>query len=763
LASRSSESRSLANRPGRRRRAVVPHPARRIVLIVAASAAAVAAAIAGWRGVGSSTWKAAPIVLISIDTLRADHVGAYGYHKVPTPNIDALAADGVTFERAYSHVPLTLPAHTSILSGRLPFETGVRDNIGFTVDPRERLLPRMLREQGFATAGVVSAYVLRQDTGISQGFDFYDCNLPMAAQGTALGEVQRDGAETLKVADAWLDSQPSRRLFLFVHFYEPHKPYTPPARYAQYAPYDGEIAYADELVGRLLDSLKRRGLYDRAAIVLLSDHGEGLGDHVEREHGLFIYDEALHVPLIVKLPMSAEHGRRVAAPAQHIDVVPTVMDVAGLPRPGGLRGRSLLSVMRGSSQLPEGGIYSESLYGRYHFGWSELHALTDSRFRYIRAPRDELYDLTEDPAERHNMTADRPQARAAMRHSLEALVNTSTVPVPAGVTAADRERLQSLGYVGTSPSLDVPSGGDLVDPKDKVDVLEDYRHAEELASGGEFGPAIDVLQHMVAANPGMADVWQQLGNLLIRAGRLDAGIAAYERSAQLMPRDIGSLVAASTVLYKLRRLDEARRDGEQALARAVADQPQSRVVAEEVLAKIALAQKDNQAARRHAANAEAVNPSVPIGPYVEGLILYNEGHYQEAIQQFRATEERMKDVTLQLVELHYYMGDSLGHLERYREAESEFQQEIRLFSQNGRARVALAAVYHAEGRDEKAAAALDDLVRAVPTPEGYALAARAWDLFGEQKRADALRKEGRQRFRGDPTLKLLNTATKGEH
>jgi choline-sulfatase len=651
-----------------------------------------------------------------------------------------------------------LPAHTSILTGRLPFETSVRDNIGFTVKPGERLLPQMLREQGFATAGIVSTYVLRKETGISQGFDFYDSNLPMQAQGTSLGDVQRDGAETLKVGDSWLDSRPSSRFFLFMHFYEPHKPYTPPARFGRYAPYDGEIAYADELVGRLLDSLKRRHLYDSAAIVLLSDHGEGLGDHVEQEHGLFIYEETLHVPLIIKLPQSAGRGRRVAAPVQHIDVVPTVLDLAGLPRPGGLQGRSLLSVMRGTSQLADQGIYSESLYGRYHFGWSELYALTDARLRYIKAPRDELYDLARDPAERQNLAIEQPQARVAMRRALDGMVRSASVPAPAGVSADDRKRLQSLGYVGTSASLDPPAGGDLVDPKDKIDVLEAYRHAAELAGERKYGPAIDVLQHIVDENPGMADVWQQLGNLLVRAGRLDDGVRAYERSAELTPRDTSALVAASTVLFKLRRLDEAKRDGERALAGAVDDQPRSRGAAEEVLAKIALARKDSEAARRHAANAESADPSVPIGSYVEGLILYDSERYEDAVRQFRVTEERMKSVTLQLTELHYYCGDALARLERYQDAESEFEQEVRLFPQNGRAWAALAVVYHTEGRDEKASAALDDLTHAMPTPEGYALAAQAWTIFGDSRRADALRAEARQKFKGDPTLKLLNTA-----
>jgi len=272
----------------------------------AAFATAAALAIVGaivWAAVhrGPSTADG-PIVLISIDTLRADHLPIYGYGHVRTPNIDALAADGTVFERAYSHTPQTLPAHTSILSGQLPFEHGVRDNSGFTVKKDQWLVQRALHERGWPTAGFVSAYVLRKATGIDQGFDTYDSDLPAASPEASIGQVQRDGALTLAAASRWLEARGGGRFFLFVHFYEPHKPYAPPARFAAYAPYDGEIAYADELVGGLLNRLRGAGAYDRATIVLLADHGEGLGDHGEQEHGMFLYSETTHVPLIVKLP-----------------------------------------------------------------------------------------------------------------------------------------------------------------------------------------------------------------------------------------------------------------------------------------------------------------------------------------------------------------------------------------------------------------------------------------------------------------------------
>ncbi len=251
------------------------------ILILAALGTGLAA-VGGWRYARASAPVNGPIIVISIDALRADHLPAYGYRKVRTPAIDALAHDGVVFERAYSHAPQTLPAHVSLLSGRLPFETGVRDTLGFVVTPGERLLPQMLRERGYATGGIVSAYVLRKETGINRGFDFFNDEMPPSSPERSAGQVQRDGAESEALAERWLDTSGSSRVFLFLHLYEPHKPYTPPARFAEYAPYDGEIAYADEIVGRLVRYLKTHQLYDRSTIILLSDHGEGLGDHGEQ-------------------------------------------------------------------------------------------------------------------------------------------------------------------------------------------------------------------------------------------------------------------------------------------------------------------------------------------------------------------------------------------------------------------------------------------------------------------------------------------------
>ncbi len=371
-----------------------------------------------------------PVVFISIDTLRADRLAAYGSTRTKTPNIDRLVADGVVFENAYAHSPQTLPSHTSILSGELPFQHGVRDNIGFNVKAGQRFLQHDLKEAGFTTGAFVSSYVLRQQTGFGQGFDRFDDQLPAASPEQPLGQVQRAGEQTIAAATKWIDAQPSSRFFLFAHVYEPHTPYAPPSRFSAREPYDGEVEYSDEIVGRLLDHLRTKNLYDAATIVLFSDHGEGLGDHGEEEHGIFLYRETTHVPLIVKMP-GTRRGSRVAAPVQHVDLVPTILEAigrSGQAAAGGSqparRGRSLIPLLDGSGGITAANIYSESMSPRYHFGWSELYALSDERYRLIRAPTDELYDLAQDPKELQSIAADRTpgtkrDARSARRDDLE--------------------------------------------------------------------------------------------------------------------------------------------------------------------------------------------------------------------------------------------------------------------------------------------------------------------------------------------------------
>ncbi len=708
------------------------------------------AAVGGWRYARASAPASGPIVLISIDTLRADHLPAYGYTKVKTPAIDALAADGVVFERAYSHAPQTLPAHTALLSGRLPFETGVRDNVGFTVKASERLLPQMLHDRGFATAGVVSAFVLRKETGIGQGFDLFDSDMPPTAIDANISQVQRDGAQSEAIAEKWLDTIGTSRAFLFLHLYEPHKPYAPPERFAEYAPYDGEIAYADEIVGTLVRYLKRHQLYDRSTIVLLSDHGEGLGDHGEQEHGLFVYEEAIHVPLVIKQEGNAGAGRRVADLVQHVDIVPTILDLVKAPVPGNLRGRSLKPVLDGAAHLPEQAIYSEAMYSRYHFGWSELTALTEPRFRYIKAPREELYDLARDPHERTNIADQRPPARQALRGALDRLVAGQTLQAPSEVPAEARERLQALGYVGAATDVTTAAAETLADPKDKREILETYRAAVDAAGERKWRDAIGLLQQILKQDPGMADVWSQLATFASRMDRQDLALDAYKHFIELKPSDPGGYIGAAATLLRQQKLKDAREHAELAVQVATDADTRSRESAHELLAKIAMLRHDADEARAEAALAEKADPRLPIVAFVDGRLLYDQGQFADALPHFEAALAAQKRGGDALAELHYYAADTYGRLERYADAEQQFLAELRAYPQNTRARAGLAMLYQATGRPDAAERTIEQMMRVTPTPDSYALAARLWTMFGNRQQADAVRAEARHAFADAP-------------
>jgi choline-sulfatase len=690
----------------------VARPVRFTIILLLVACATVLAAFGGWRFARASAPVNGPIILISIDTLRADHLPAYGYKKIKTPAIDALAADGMVFERAYAQAPQTLPAHTSMLSGRLPFDTGVRDDAGFVVKASERLLPQMLSDRGFSTGGIVSTYLLGKETGFSRGFDFFDGAMPPVPPDERLEHVKRDGAEAEAVAERWLDQQRSSRLFLFLHLYEPHRPHRPPLRFAEYGPYDGEIAYADEIVGRLIHHLKEQQLYDRSTIILLSDHGEGLGDHGEQEHGLFLYDETIHVPLIVKQVGNNGAGRRIASVVQQVDVVPTVLELAKAPVPGNLRGRSLTPLLDGTGEWSDTGVYSESWYGRVRFGWSGLKAWTDGKHRYIEAPADELYDLEHDAGERENLAATQANEREAARTKLAAL------------------------------NAESPADG-AIDPKDKRGIVERYRGAAELEAKQDWTRAIAQLESIVREEPMLVKVWKELGRVTARIDHFAAAAAAYVHAEELDPTDAAASLGAASAFMRSNRLDEARTHAEAALEKSPDAPGQAR--AHEMLTQIALARRDPDDAAREAMLAAQADPNLPIASYVNGRLLYDRGKFSDASPAFEDTMMTLsKHPDASIEDAAYYAGDTLLRLERYSEAEAAFEEQLRLVPHHARARAGLATVYAKTGRTDEAEQVLTEMTRLSPTPEAYALGSKAWRALGKPRQADALRSESRK-------------------
>lgn len=504
-------------------------------------------------GCGKPGTKGAPIILVSIDTLRSDRLPVYGYKKVQTPALDAFAKDAIVFEKAYSHYPLTLPSHVSILTGQLPPDHKVRDNAGYPFEAAKHpYLPRLLKQAGYETGAAVSAFVLRSQTGLAEGFDSYDGTFD-PKPGETLDVVQRAGPDTLRAALPWIQGRKGKPFFYFLHLYEPHAPYSAPEPFASRYPdpYDAEVAAADKVVGDLFAELKRLDLYDRAVIVVLSDHGEGLGEHGEAQHGIFLYRETLQVPLMLKLPKSERGGTRVSAPAQLVDVAPTLLALAGAEVPKGLPGSSLLDL---DEKTPPRRLYAETFYPRIHFGWSDLASLVEGRLHYIEAPEPELYDLEADPAEtRNTITTAERRSVSGLRQAMKGF--DRRLAAPAEVDPETSAKLAALGYVGSSMA---EHEGPLPDPKSQRHVIVDLEKAFLAVQEGHHDEAIASFEKLLAANPDMQDVWAFYASSLQKVGRQEDAAAAYEKALKLSGGSPQLALATATKLLELGRYEEAR-------------------------------------------------------------------------------------------------------------------------------------------------------------------------------------------------------------
>jgi arylsulfatase A-like enzyme/Tfp pilus assembly protein PilF len=721
----------------------------RVLAAALSVALGVAAALGACRGGPGpvATFGDAPVVLVSIDTLRADHVGIYGYTKGTTPVLDALAKEAVVFDDVYSHVPLTLPAHSSLFTGLLPPHHGVRDNIGFTLKDTHATLATRFGRAGFATGGAISAYVLRSQTGISRGFDFYDDALEYDAGTESLGALQRDGGVAVDSLARWIEGQGGKRFFAFLHLYEPHSPYAPPEKHRHFeAPYDGDVAYADELVGRFLDRLKAKGLYDRVLLAVTADHGEGLMDHGEEEHGVFLYREALRVPLLLRLPGGARGGTRVRGLAAQVDIPATLLDLAGVAADG-LDGVSLRAALEGRAAAART-VYSETLYARYHFGWSELFAATDARFRYIRAPRPELYDVAKDPGEKENLAAARASTATAMNEWIGRTAGASAITAPEEVEAETREKLAALGYVG-SGSASLATAGDLPDPKDKIATYEDYKRALQLRQQGKNAEAVEQFRKVLAQNPRMLDAWELLGMTLVRIDREADGIAAFKKVLEMDPLRADTNMALAK-LYALRgKLDLATQHAEIASGKEPGK-------GYEILAEIMMDKNQLAQAATFARKSVAADDQRMMSHYVLGVVAQRAGRYEEALASFRkaeAAKSRQRHSVIRA--LHANMGDCLARLGRDAEAEKEFQAEIAAIPRSREGRIGLAMLYRSQGRDAEARAVLAGLVEGDPmaSADAYYTVVRTFTVLGDMPAAREFAARARQRFPADPRFR----------
>lgn len=706
--------------------------------------AAMLPAIAGCGRKSPSSFPGAPLFLISIDTLRSDHLPSYGYSAVQTPALDAFRREAILYARAYSHYPLTFPSHSSMLSGLLPGEHGARDNIGYPLKTEGiPFLPRDLRAAGYATGGAVSAYVLTSSTGIADGFDFYDDAIE-ARRDTPLGGLQRKGEDTVRAALAWLDRRQGKPPFLFLHLYEPHSPYVPPepfrSRYSN--PYDGEIAHVDAIVGQFFSELRKRDLYNDALIVVLSDHGEGLGDHGEDEHGILLYREAIQVPLLVKLPGGSRGGETVDVPAQLIDVAPTFLGAAGLPVPQRLRGKSLLSL---GAEDAGRGIYSETLYPRLHMGWSDLASLVQSENHYIEGPNPELFDVVNDAAERTNVIERERRAFATMR----ALLQPLKVPLgkPSEVDPETQARLAALGYTGAVVA-DVE--GPLPDPRTQVGSLRDLKEGARLMSRKEWAAAIPVFERLVREQPRMQDARERLGLCLHRAGRRGEAVEVYKRALESSGGSAQVALTLSALYFELGAFGEAKAHAELALKGAPS-------AANERLAEIALAMGDSPGAETFARKSSELEADRP-APYVLlAQILARRGSLEEAQAALAKADSLVNSGSaLAPPSYHFVRGDLFARQGRVEDAKRELEEEIRRNPDVLDAYSRLAVLLTAAGQVDAAVDALRRMVESNQgSPAAYAAAVEALRVLGDTVSASRLLAHARGLYPQDAKLRAL--------
>jgi choline-sulfatase len=589
--------------------------------------------------------RATNIVLVTIDTLRADRLGSYGYSKGQTPNLDHFARNGVLFENAVTPTPLTAPSHASIFTGLYPTAHKVRDTGGFILQPSLDTLARILQREGWDTAAFVGSSVLKKHFGFSQGFAVYDDEMPKPdARKIATDFAERRAGDVVNRAIAWLGRESGKQFFLWVHVFDPHFPYEPPAPYREKfrgSPYDGEVAYTDQELGRLFASVSKKSAPENTLIAVLADHGESLGDHGEYSHGVFLYDSTLRIPFLLA-GAGVPAGVRVKQQARTIDLLPTLLELAGQKPPLGVQGASLTPSFTGKQDLASWS-YLESFYPKLNLGWAELRGIRTNKWKYVRAPKPELYDLTQDPTETTNVIESHPkqvQQLEARLKSVAGIDGQSGEKVE--TTMLDQRTLQqlkSLGYLGGSSAREYALTGQGIDPKDGVDVLKWLNLALTADSLSSSSRRAGVLEKALAADPsnptviyylgeqygktgrqsqavklyqdairnGLQNAWlfSRLGYLYLQQGDKPNAIAAYEKAAQLNPSDVESVNDLGMAYLELGKLDDAERAFKWSLATDA-----KYALAYNGLGLVAIQKQDLATARKYFESAGQLDPDL---------------------------------------------------------------------------------------------------------------------------------------------------------
>jgi choline-sulfatase len=690
------------------------------------------------------------LLVVTLDTTRADRIGAYGLADAGTPVLDRLAREGALFTHATSSAPLTLPSHASLFTGRFPPRHGVRDNGGFFLDEKEETLAESVSASGFKTGAFVAAYVLDSKWGVNQGFSHYFDDFDLSKyRAISLGAIQRPGNEVVDRALEWLQGfgDNRSRFFAWVHLYDPHTPYEAPEPYkSSFAsrPYQAEIAFADSQVGRLMAYLEERQLLDRTVVVVAGDHGESLGDHGEQAHGFFVYESVTRVPLIVRAPFDSMKGRRIEDPVRLVDVLPTVLALVGVTAPANdtIDGRSLVPLLTGATREMGLEAYAEALYPLHHFGWSDLRALREGRFKLIAAPRPELYDLADDPQESTNLFESRRALGERMLGRLNEMesewARTGSRPKEAvEVDPEAKARLAALGYVGSFVmSADSARRGELADPKDKVHLFNMISHARDLTKQeNAFDEIVGTLRKVLQEDAKVIDAWFMLGNVHAARGKHADAIGFFKRALELKPDDEMAVINMANAYRNLGR-DEEALVGYQRFLQLDPRNAQVRYEAAQIL--IDRAKYDEAAAQlRQTLDLE---PKLAAARNALGVIAIRRGDLAGAEREIRAAIEQKPDVRL----AHFNLALIAEQRGQAQLAITEYQKELSAHPNAFKAAFNLGRLYEQLGDKAAQEASFRQAIEINPNfVEGHFYLAKLYlDQNREFDRAIALAKRG---------------------
>lgn len=506
-------------------------------------------------------------ILITVDTLRADRLHCYGFDSIETPTIDRFASHGIKFETCIAQTPLTLPSHTSIFTGTLPLYNGVRDNGAFLVPPELVTLTELFKEKGYHTSAFVAAYVLDSKWGLDQGFDTYFDNFDLSRfQKVSLASVQRPANEVMDEALAWLEKKKEEKFFTWIHLYDPHTPYEPPPPFDkkyQNRPYLGEIAFTDSQLDRLWKFLEENNLLDKSFVVFASDHGESLGEHRESTHGFFVYQEAIHVPLIFITPFERYQGLASSQIVSLIDIMPTVLEMAEIPVPSQIQGKSLLPIFFEPRKSAKTIAYAETFYPRFHYGWSELKCIQNERYKLILAPDAELYDLLEDPDEKKNLASSQRKIYKQLKAEAEDFIAKHSENALEmdyhKIDEETREKLAALGYIGSFTDSSKLEGKKLANPKEKIVIFNMLSRAREMGLAGEVDKAVKIIKNIIADDPDITDAYFALGNIYFKQENYKEAIVHFKESLERKPDDTFTIINIANAYRRMGKQDEAEK------------------------------------------------------------------------------------------------------------------------------------------------------------------------------------------------------------